>query len=58
MQSLGKVLVPPQGIYITMSLSLSAELKPPTNEEQSDDTFFIPGRRRATRSPGATKYQL
>ena len=26
-----RVLVPPQGIHVTISLSSSAELKPPTN---------------------------
>ena len=51
--ALGRVLVPPQGIYPTISLSLSAELKPPKNEELLDEVFFILGRRKNTQtSPG------
>jgi len=53
------VLVPPQGIYVTISLSLSVELNPQQLEELLDEGFFIPGRKRTTRtSPGATKHQL
>ena len=33
-QPLGRVLVPFQGMYITISLSFYAKLKPPTNENQ------------------------
>ena len=34
--ALGQGLVPPPGTYITISLSLSAELKPPRKEELLD----------------------
>ena len=39
---LGQVLAPPQGIYITVSLSLSAELKPQQMEEPLDGAFCVP----------------
>ena len=37
-QPSGRALVPPQGIYITISLSSSAELKPP---QQMEDVNYL-----------------
>lgn len=43
--ALGQGPVPPRGIYITVSLSSSAELTSPTNgrRELLDEASFIPG---------------
>ena len=43
-QPWGRVLVPPQGIYITISLSSSTELKPTIDGRCHllDETFIIP----------------
>ena len=51
-QPRGRVLVPLQGIYRTIFLSLSAELKPPSNGRILDETFFILGRRRTHQNQG------
>ena len=40
----GRVLVPPQGIFITISLNSSAELNPPQMEDVNE-AFFIQDRR-------------
>ena len=60
MQPWGSDLVPLQGIHVTVSLSSSAELKPPTNEigNRLEEAVFIPERRRTWgTSPGGTKHE-
>ena len=42
----GRVLVAPQGMYTTISLSLSAGLKPPTKGRPTSSSIFILGRRK------------
>ena len=51
----GRVLVPLQGIYITVSLSSFAEIKPPTHE-RCYEAFFTPGPPEPI--SGATKHQF
>ena len=46
-----KVLVPPQEICITISLSISADLNPQQMEELLDEAFFILGKRRTPPEP-------
>lgn len=53
----GRVLVPPQGIYLTLSSNSSAELKPSTNED-ADEAFFIPKEGSSEPILGPPKNQL